>query len=159
VEGPLVRRGTLEDFDAVAALLEELGRPRIGAQRDEHREAWRFYLSRTDAIALVAVDDGGSVVGFCDLELRQRLHFLSPQAWIPDLVVAPGARGLGVGAALLSSARTIAIEHRAWGMTLESAAWRIDAHRFYEREGWRPSGLSFTTPLSDQPWPPPRPAR
>lgn len=153
-----VREATAGDWPAVAALLAELGRPpALGTPEEaELRRVFLAYLERDDVVALVA-EDGDRVVGFCDLELRTRLNFAEPQAWIPDLVVAEDARSRGAGRALLERAEEIARERGAWGMSLESATWRERAHAFYEREGWTDSGKAFTKPLTDRPWPPPPP--
>ena len=144
------------DWPPIAALLAELGRPdvRETPEEDAHRRAFEAYLDRPDTVALVAEDDS-EVVGFCDLEFRQRLNFLTPQAWIPDLVVAESMRGRGAGRALLAAARERAVERGCWGVTLESATWRTGAHAFYERAGWTDSGKSFTLTLADIGWPPP----
>lgn len=153
-----MRRARASDWPAVSSLLAELGRPDVRGRPDEgdHASLFEAYLARPDAVGLVAEVEG-DVVGFVDLEFRQRLNFATPQAWIPDLIVADRARGSGVGAALLATADELSRERGCWGMTLESATWRRDAHRFYEREGWNPTAHSFTKPLTDIPWPPPQP--
>ena len=83
-----IREARKDDWLAVAALLAELGRPDVLAEADAdmHRGAWEEYLERPDTVALVAEEEG-AVVGFVDLEYRERLNFSAPQAWIPDLVV------------------------------------------------------------------------
>lgn len=154
----VVRAASAEDWAAVAKLLAELGRPQALGTPEEPllREVFLRYLERPDAVALVAEVDGG-VVGFVDMELRTRLNFSRPQAWIPDLVVAETRRSGGVGRALLDRAEQIARERNCWGMTLESATWRTRAHAFYLREGWAQTGASFTKNLTGEPWPPPPP--
>ena len=156
--GVLVRDARSEDWPAVLALLVQLGRPEPSPEEDEAtlREVFDRYLQRPDAVALVAEEDG-RVVGFMDMELRTRLNFATPQAWIPDLVVDGSARRRGAGAALLARAEEIARERGCWGMTLESATWRTEAHAFYESQGWKYGGKSFAKPLSDRVWPPPPP--
>lgn len=154
-----VREAVSADWPAVESLLAELGRPDVRGSQDEAEHAARFesYISRTDAVALLAELDG-EVVGFVDVEFRQRLNFATPQAWIPDLIVSEGARGQGAGAALLSRAEDLSRDRGCWGITLESATWRTDAHRFYEREDWQNTAHSFSKPLTDTPWPPPPPS-
>ena len=100
-----VREGRPSDWPAVSALLAELGRPDVrgAADKDFHRGRFEDYLGRPDTVALVAVD-GGEVVGFIDLDFRQRLNFREEQASVPDLVVAEGSRSRGAGKALLSEA-------------------------------------------------------
>ena len=90
-----VREATSADWEDVKELLAELGRPDVRDNPDEpqHRARFDQYLARDDTLALVAEHDG-AVVGFVDVEFRQRLNFLQPEAWVPDLVVAEAARGI-----------------------------------------------------------------
>jgi GNAT superfamily N-acetyltransferase len=152
----LIREADPDDWPKVAALLAELGRPDVrGApEEEEARELFLSYLARPDAVALVAEDDG-RVAGFLDMEYRARLNFTTPQAWIPDLIVDEGSRGLGIGRALLEHAEELAREHGCWSMSLESATWRERAHAFYLREGWKETGKAFSKLLADVVWPPP----
>ena len=152
-----VREARPDDWEPVKELLAELGRPAVRDDPGEprHRARYEQYLARDDALALVAEDDG-MVVGFVDVEFRQRLNFLQPEAWVPDLVVAESARGTGAGRDLLEEAERRARERGCWGMTLESANWRASSHAFYEHVGWNDTGKSFTRALSDMQWPPAR---
>jgi PhnO protein len=125
-----------------------------GAEDEQqHRAGFEDYLERDDAVALVAELDG-DVCGFVDVEFRLRLNFFEPQAWVPDLVVAEGQRGRGVGRALLARAEELARERGCFSITLESATWRTGAHAFYEREGLSEGGKSFGKVLADVEWPP-----
>jgi GNAT superfamily N-acetyltransferase len=150
-----VRDARPSDWPAVSALLAELGRPDVRGADDEdaHRQRFEEYLARPDAVGLVAVDDG-TVVGFIDLEFRQRLNFSTPQAWVPDLVVAEASRSRGAGKALLAAAEERARALGCWSLTLESASWRTRAHAFYEREGMQNTAGSFSKLLVDIEWPP-----
>ena len=150
-----VREARASDWPAVEGLLAELGRPDVRGRDDEesHRVRFEEYLARPDTVALVAVD-GGGVIGFVDLEFRQRLNFGAPEAWIPDLVVAEGARSRGAGKALLAAAEERSRAHGCFALELESAVWRERAHAFYLREGMTHSGAAFTTVLGDAEWPP-----
>ncbi len=151
----VVREAKTDDWPAVAGLLAELGRPDVRGLEDEgwHGERFADYLARPDTVALLA-DVDGQIAGFLDLEFRQRLNFRTPQAWIPDLVVSEAQRGRGVGAALMARAEELSRERGCWGMTLESATWRKDAHRFYLREGYADSAYSFSKSMTGEPWPP-----
>jgi GNAT superfamily N-acetyltransferase len=154
-----IREARPGDWPEVAALLAELGRPDVRGTDDEEpaAEVFERYLERPDAAAFVAERDG-RVVGFVDLEFRARLNFLTPQAWLPDLVVAEDARSAGVGAALLERCEETARERGCWSLELESANWRERAHAFYEREGWKDQGKSFGKLLADIEWPPKPPS-
>ena len=150
-----VREAKPDDWEHVKELLAELGRPdvRDDPEEPQHRARYERYLERDDAVALVAEHDG-AVVGFVDVEFRQRLNFLQPQAWIPDLVVAEAARGTGAGRALLEEVERRAIARDSWSMALESANWRESAHGFYEHVGWEDVAKAFSRTFGDVEWPP-----
>ena len=152
-----VREATRDDWEDVKELLAELGRPDVRDDPDEpqHRARFEQYLARDDALALVAEHDG-AVVGFVDVEFRQRLNFLQPEAWVPDLVVAEAARGTGAGRALLEEVERRAIERDTWGMALESANWRESSHAFYEHVGWSDVAKAFSRTFGGVEWPPPK---
>jgi GNAT superfamily N-acetyltransferase len=152
----LIREARREDWPAVGELLAELGRPDVRGTDEETaaREGFERYLERSDAVLLLAERDG-RVLGLLDMEYRSRLNFTTPQAWIPDLVVAEDARSAGVGRSLLSRAEELARERGCWGMALESATWRERAHAFYVREGWADTGRAFSKVLAEGlDWPP-----
>lgn len=151
-----VRRARRQDWPAVAMLLAELGRPDIRLSPDGDMaggQIFERYLRRRDAVALVA-EEAGRILGFVDMEYRSWLNFKAPQAWIPDMIVADGARGRGIGGALLRRAEELARSRNCWSMALESANWREAAHAFYLAHGWTLTASHFTRSLTDVEWPP-----
>jgi GNAT superfamily N-acetyltransferase len=139
-----VRSAEPRDFEAVTKLLEALGRDLVTDDtRDRCREVYAAQVSDPTADHLVAEDAGGVVVGFCSLHFRKRLNRTTPEAWVPDLIVAEGLRGTGIGKALLEHAERRAIERSCWALSLESAHHRIEAHRFYGAFGMRDMGKAF----------------
>jgi GNAT superfamily N-acetyltransferase len=143
-----VREAEAGDFDAVSALLAELGRPALTPSTiDEARQVYLRHVGRADASSLVAEADDGTLVGFISLEFRDRLNRVSPQAWVPDLIVISGARGTGAGRALLERAFEVARGRGCYELTLESGWARDVAHRFYEIAGMSKGGYYFTFPL------------
>jgi PhnO protein len=157
-----IREAREEDFHAVTALLEKLGRPKVLGTGDRseasHRERYRQWLSEPGFFAFVAEEDAG-IVGFVDLQIVPRLNFDGPQAWVPDLIVAEESRGRGVGSALLARTEEVAREHGAFSLTLESAHWRTRAHAFYAREGMKDAAREFVKVLTDVDWPPSPPGQ
>jgi GNAT superfamily N-acetyltransferase len=140
----IVRSVTPADFDAVTALLVELGRPQVtDATRAAAREVFDVQLQDERSDHLVGVDDDGRVVGFCSLHYRGRLNRPTLEAWVPDLIVAEDVRSTGVGAALLAEAGRRARERGCHQLVLESAYFRTRAHAFYEREGMTDAGKTF----------------
>ena len=124
-------------------LLVSLGRAEVTEEtRDRCRALYDAQLADAAADHLVA-EEGGAIVGFCSLHYLDRLNYVTPQAWVPDLIVEESRRSAGIGRALLEEAERRARERRCWVLTLESAHWRKDAHRFYETFGMTDSGKSF----------------
>lgn len=83
---------------------------------------------------LVARDDGGRIVGTLALAV-----FPIPtgvRAIIEDVVVDAGARGKGVGAALVEAAVARAVENGARTVDLTSRPDREEANRLYLRLGF-----------------------
>jgi GNAT superfamily N-acetyltransferase len=147
---PEIRKAASSDWAGVAAILAELGRPdaRGTPQEDRHRAIFDSYLERDDVDAFVA-QDNGDILGFVNVEYRSRLNFEPPQGWIAELVVKEGRRGGGIGKQLLAQAEAAARARGCWSIALESATWRNDAHRFYEREGWDYRARAFIKDLPD----------
>lgn len=142
-----VRPAEARDFDAVGALLQQLGRPAVTAlNRVELEAIYRQHLGSMDTGSLVA-EIGGRVVGFIALEFRQRLNQGAPQAWVPDFIVDAAVRGLGVGKALFRAALLAARERRCFSLALESGYARTNAHQFYLKQGMEDRGKYFVIGL------------
>jgi GNAT superfamily N-acetyltransferase len=138
-----VRSARPEDFAAVTALLEALGRAEVTDEtRESCRALYEAQLGDSGAEHLVA-EDNGAVVGFCSLHYRPRLNFPTPEAWIPDLFVAEEARERGLGRALLDEAERRARARGCHRLTLESGYQRDAAHRLYARFGMEDAGRFF----------------
>jgi GNAT superfamily N-acetyltransferase len=66
---------------------------------------------------------------------------------IDDLVTAEGQRSKGYGATLIEALEAKAKALSCDTVTLSSATWRIDAHRFYFRQRYTIASFLFTKPL------------
>ncbi len=149
----VIRRATVDDWPQVAALLVELGRDVSPSAASNPSFVIRFggHLALRESRTLVAEVPAGDVIGFLDMEFRQRLGHPRPQAWVNDLVVTESARGKGIGSSLLAEAETLARKRGCFRMSLETSAWREATHRFYRREGWTDNGTWFVK-LLDETW-------
>jgi GNAT superfamily N-acetyltransferase len=87
-------------------------------------------------IAFVALDDAGAPLGTATLDIDDLAVRPDLTPWLASVLVAPAARGHGVGRALVrhieAAARTLG--HR------ELWLYTPDAAGFYDRLGWRPAG-------------------
>jgi GNAT superfamily N-acetyltransferase len=129
------------DFEAVTRLLAELGRPSPSEERlPALRRTYTQHVARADTGSLLALADGVPA-GFVGLEFRQPFFTLTPQSWIPDLIVTEGARGRKIGAALLDAAFAEATRRTAYAVALESGHQRAAAHRLYLAAGMGDVGL------------------
>lgn len=146
-----IRPATVEDWPQVASLLVELGRDVSDSAASNPSYVIRFggHLALRETRTLVAQEAGGRLLGFLDMEFRQRLGHPRPQAWVNDLVVTEPARGQGVGGALLRHAEELARKRGCFRMSLETSGWREATHRFYEREGWIDNGKWFVKLLDE----------
>lgn len=139
-----IRAARGDDFDAVTALLEELGRPQVtDAARADCFAVFEQQVIDPERHHIVCEDDAGEVVGFCSLEFRPRLNQVTPEAWIPDLIVTERARMRGIGRALLDEAERRARDHGCHALRLESGYQRAEAHHLYSRAQMRDSGKEF----------------
>ena len=142
-----VRAARRDDYDAVVALLEELGRPEVTeATDDDCRAVYEAQIVDPDSHHIV-VEDASGVVAFASLHFRSRLNHPTVEAWIPDLIVAESARRRGIGTALLDEAERRARERGCHSLALESAYFRAEAHHMYRQYRMRDVGKSFTKPL------------
>ena len=152
-----IREATVHDWPLVAALLVELGRdvPASAPTNPSHLIHFGGHLAQRNTVTLIAETMGtGGPIGFLDMEFRQRLGHHRPQAWVNDLVVTEPARGRGAGRALLDHAEMLARRRGCFRMSLETAGWREESYRFYERQGWIDNGTWFIK-LLDQDRPEP----
>jgi GNAT superfamily N-acetyltransferase len=148
-----IRSAVVHDWPAVAGLLVELGRDVSPSAVTNPSYVIRFggHLALREARTLVASAADGRVVGFLDMEFRQRLGHPRPQAWVNDLVVTEDVRGSGVGTALLERAEELALMRGCFRMSLETAGWREATHSFYRGRGWTDNGKWFVK-LLDESW-------
>lgn len=102
------------------------------------------------------VDDGGEIaVAARDSEVlgiavfrvyrntSSGVHF-----YVDDLVTAGHARSQGVGKALLDWLAREALARGASQLRLDSGTQRVDAHRFYHREGMHVACFNFSRDLT-----------
>lgn len=141
-----VRPARVEEADAVLGCYEWLFAP--PGSRPAGWDPARARVALIDAIdadatTVLVADDGGTLVGICTAYLDILSVRFGLRCWVEDLAVDPERRSRGVGAALLAAARGWAADRGASHLELDSAPARLDAHRFYEREGARSPSLCF----------------
>lgn len=109
----------------------------------------RFIRARTgnaESVVLVA-DDGGALVGFCQLYPSFCSVAAGPIYVLYDLFVDASARRRGVAKALLAAAHERARADGKARMDLTTAKTNAKAQALYESMGWRRDEVFFTYTL------------
>jgi ribosomal protein S18 acetylase RimI-like enzyme len=150
-----LRRATAADLPAVVALLADdpLGSGREGADGDlaPYRRAFEQVDGDPAHLLVVAVDGGDVVVGTLQLSFVPGLARRGAlRGQIEAVRVAAGARGAGLGAAMLGWAVDEARRRGCALVQLTTDKSRTDARRFYERLGFVAShdGMKLALPPS-----------
>ena len=142
----MIRPANADDIDAVVAAYDWLFSP-PGSKPpswnpERAAERLRAAIESPDAEVLVA-DADGAIAGICTIYDDIDSVRFGRRAWVEDLAVHPAQRSRGIGKALMDAAKDWAREHGASHLELDSALARVDAHRFYEREGAGYQSYSF----------------
>jgi ribosomal protein S18 acetylase RimI-like enzyme len=142
VENVTIRRATGEDLPAIVAMLAD---DALGATREDPSIPLDpRYLRTFEAIdrdpnqLLAVVDRAGTVTGCMQLTFLPGLSRMG--AWrgqIEGVRVAASERGSGVGAVMMDWAIQRCRERGCGMVQLTTDKSRTDAHRFYERLGFR----------------------
>jgi GNAT superfamily N-acetyltransferase len=142
-----IRAARRDDFEVVARLLEELGRPAVTpAAEADCRAVYEKEVFDPDCHHIVAEDERG-VTAFASTYFRSRLNHPTEEAWVADLIVTESARRRGIGRALLEEIEQRARDRGCHAIELESAYFRAEAHHMYRQFKMRDLGKSFTKEL------------
>lgn len=88
--------------------------------------------------------DDGRAVAVAGAQVTWSYASDEPTAQLLLLVVAPSARRLGTGSALIDVFETWATEQGARRLSAVSAAATDSAHRFYQKRGYHEAGVRYT---------------
>ena len=127
----VVRSIEAGDALAVSSLVGQLGYTRTAQQILD----WIASANPQQQTAFVACLDG-KIVGWIEVAIERRLQS-TPFALIGGLVVAEHVRGRGIGRELCRYAEQWSWQHGVARMRVTSRNSRLDAHRFYTRDGYQ----------------------
>ncbi len=114
--------------------------------RERGSTGFRWARRGHDADVLLALD-GDQLVGLSSVYRDIESIRYGPRCWLQDLVVTHGAARQGIGGRCSRPSSAWAREHGCTHLELGSGLGRVDAHRFYEREGMTRGAYNFTLPL------------
>jgi GNAT superfamily N-acetyltransferase len=141
----MIRRAQASDAQALSELLTQLGYPSSVSEVAGRLDALANFPS---AVALVAVNGFGEVVGLVTGHLFPSIHDSQPVAWLTTLVVLEDARGAGIGSSLVGYIEEWATQNGAWRLAVTSATHREEAHAFYVKRDYERTGVRFGKSLS-----------
>jgi GNAT superfamily N-acetyltransferase len=149
---PVVRSATRDDLPRLVELLAQLS---LDSPREDLRSprpaaydaALEEVLADGRQTLLVAEVDGAIVGMACYIEVPNLSHVGRPYALVEDVVVAAAMRGQGYGEALMQRAIELARAGGCYKLVLTSSKVRTNAHRFYQRLGFKATHVGFRLEL------------
>lgn len=132
------------DFDKVYHLINLLENDVF--DREVQVRLFEKNLANPDIIYLLAFVEG-EVAGFISCHAQWLLHHASLIGEIQEMVVVEKFRSQGIGKKLLHQLEVIAREKGIRQLEVTSNKKRVNAHRFYLREGFGETHLKFTREL------------
>ena len=140
-----IQRASAGAIDAVAPLFDDY-RQFYGLASDlpAAGEYLAERLEKDQSVLLIAVLPEGDVIGFTQLYPTFSSLSMTRALVLYDLYVAPAARRMGVGRALLEAVRLYAIESGAVYIRLETAVDNLPAQRLYESLGYSRDEAFYT---------------
>ncbi|MGE6536589.1 GNAT family N-acetyltransferase [Bacillus luti] len=129
---------TEEQLDEVLPVLQQL---RTKLSKEE--ASFLFRKMKEENYKLFSLyDEIGEVVSLAGVTICTNFYN-KKHVFVYDLVTAEAHRSKGYGNVLLSYIENWGKEHGCESIALTSAFPRLDAHRFYEREGYDKVSYSF----------------
>lgn len=132
-----IRSATAEDLPAIATLFDQYRQ--FYEQAPDAALALQFIterFARQESVLLVAQDEAGALVGFCQLYPSFCSVEAKPIYVLYDLFVMPSARKTGAGRALMLAAEARARADGKARMDLTTAKTNLRAQGLYEALGW-----------------------
>ena len=144
----IIREATSEDLPQIIQLMCD---DTLGGLRESYTvpllkcytDAFDNIVNDKNNILLVACNDK-NVIGNLQITFTQYLsHKGSERATIENVRVAKNKRNLGIGTLLMEYAINLAKDNRCAIIQLTSDKTRTDAHRFYEKLGFKNTHEGF----------------
>ncbi len=151
-EDVIFRMAVLDDLPSIVRLLAD---DELGSQREKYEdplpqsyyEAFRQIAADPNHQLIVAESDG-KVIGTLDLMFLPSISYQGGlRAQVESVRVDKECRNLGIGSQMMEWTIERARQRGAHAMQLTSHLTRKDAHRFYEKLGFKGSHLGMKLDL------------
>lgn len=140
-----IRKIKLEDLDSVFELLDELYENKI--EYSKFTQKYKESLEDNSFYGIVAIENN-KVVGVLISRVINRLAKKKNILFIDDLIVNEKCRNIGIGKLLIQNATAYAISKDCGALELTSMIQNINAHRFYENNGFEKRQYKFKKSLN-----------
>jgi GNAT superfamily N-acetyltransferase len=141
-----IREAQRGDLPALIEMYAELSldEPREDPSATARYEAAFAAIEALPSHHVLVAEEDGRLLGSVTVIVKPNLTYRgTPFALIENVVVTEAARGQGVGALLIRAAIEIAREAGCYRVSLTSNKRRGEAHRFYERLGFKATHEGF----------------
>lgn len=140
-----IRMAKLTDTKAVYDLICDMENTRLDYNRFE--KVFNDCLNDNRFFCIVAEQDN-SVIGCLNLRIEYQLHHTDKIAEIMELAVMDTFRSKGIGKMLFEKASEIAKDNNCLQIEVCCNQLRLNAHRFYERQGMNKFHYKLSMSLS-----------
>jgi N-acetylglutamate synthase-like GNAT family acetyltransferase len=131
-----IRDARVEDAQALARLIEQLGYP--ASVEAVARRVALLVASEADRVVVAEVD--GAVVGLASVHVSLAVEYDDPAAKLSAIVVDEHFRDRGIGKELVAAMEAEARARGCCLIFLTTAERRDDARAFYDRIGFEETG-------------------
>ena len=136
----MIRKIELNDLEEVFELLDELYENKI--DYSIFTQKYKAILKDNNFYGIVAVENN-KVVGVLIARIINRLAKRKNILFIDDLIVHREHRNTGIGKLLIQDATTYAISNDCGALELTSMIENVNAHKFYENNGFEKGQYKF----------------
>ena len=143
-----IRRAAEEDLPAILALYAQPGMDDGNVLSLQEGRRIFARMKNYPNYRIYAAEAEGSIVGtFALLVMDNLAHLGAPSGILENVMVHPDLHGRGIGAKMVRFAMGRCREANCYKLTLSSNVKRTEAHRFYEKLGFKRHGYSFVIEL------------
>lgn len=144
----MLRKAIPGDEKAAYGLICDMEQTEL--ERAAFHEIFREQLESPAYCPLVYETEESGTVGFLNLRMESQLHHCGRIAEVMELAVAEGHRSRGIGRELFREACRQAKARGCMQIEVCCNRLRLDAHRFYEREGMKKYHFKLTMNLAGE---------
>lgn len=136
----MLRKAEEKDFEGVYTLMCVLEETQFNKETMLQIFQQQCHDPNYDALVY---EENGNVKGILNMRFEYQLHHCAKIAEILEFVILEECRNQGIGQQMLKEAIHIAKQQQCEQIELDSNQKRIDAHRFYERNGFLKTHYKF----------------